>query len=147
VVYKNKKQSKMKILTSNPVITTKRVDDTEFFNSDGDTGFRPYAPGYTPEAPKTIAPFTPEYAASQKKSGKVWNKAKGVWADAKDLGLIDKGKDFIKNWTGKGNKAEPQAVAEPSKDDNKMSTTIKVLIISGVVLALGIAVYAISKKK
>lgn len=137
VGYKNKK-NKMKILTSNPVITTKRVNDTEFFNNNGDTDFRPYAPGYEPDAPKTIAPFTPEYAA-----GKVWNKAKGVWADAKDLGIIDKGKDLIKKWTGKGNKAD----AEESKGNDKMSTTTKVLIISGIVLTLGIVVYAITKKK
>jgi hypothetical protein len=104
----------------------------------------PYSPSYIATQPTGI-PYSPQYIASQQSKGLTWDKVKGVWTKAKDLGLIDKGKEFLMNWT-KGKQPDAPIETQPIEAEKKgMNNTTKILIGVGVVAVVVAIIFSVSK--
>ena len=87
----------------------------------------------------------------QKKAGKVWNAAKGVFEFAKEKGILDSvlGMFGMGSGSQSGSAASTEPIADTTTDGGKkpMSTTTKVLIGVGVVAVIGVVIYAVNKNK
>jgi hypothetical protein len=127
----------MKITTTNPIYVKQSTSSAD--------AITPSSGVYKP-----IMLTPPSEIASQAaKKGLVWDKVKGGWAKAKELGLVDQAGQILSNvLSGKGikkNKSTPVeqvVIADAPPQKKGMSTTTKVLIAVGIFAVIGGIVYA-----
>jgi hypothetical protein len=103
------------------------------------------------DAPKvpTGSDPTPTQVEEQKKKGVFWDKAKGVWVRAKDSGMLDRLANYFGLNTGVAPETNPvvDTNTPPIDDKPKMSKGLKIGLIVGGVVLLGVIVYAVTRPK
>ena len=137
----------MEIITKYPVYVNKeKVAGEDFLNAPG-----PNIGKATTSAAIIKQTTQPTEEEKKKKAlqGLTWDKVKGGWAKAKEKagkagGFIDSILDIF------GNKGEtaPETVAPVATEEKKgMSTGVKVALIGGGVVLVGVLVYLAARKK
>ncbi len=101
-----------------------------------------------PTVPTGSAP-TPTQVEEQKKKGVFWDKAKGVWVKAKDSGMLDKLANYFGLNTGVAPETNPvvDTNTPPIDDKPKMSKGLKIGLIVGGVVLLGVIVFVATRPK
>lgn len=117
------------------------------FNSVTEAAWGLYGDRYATEVLKVGDNLSTTDPSGKTQKGKLWDKVKKTWVDAKEAGLVDKGLDFLKGVFG-GSSAQAQTGAtdvtttDTTITDKKgMSTTTKILIGGGVLVGVGLIIY------
>lgn len=99
-----------------------------------------------PKVPTGSAPSSTQ-VEEQKQKGVFWDKAKGVWVRAKDSGMLDNLANYFGLNTGAPTNPTVDTNTPPIDDKPKMSKGLKIGLIVGGVILLGVIVYAVTRPK
>lgn len=99
-----------------------------------------------PNVPTGSVP-TSTQVEEQKKKGVFWDKAKGVWVRAKDSGMLDNLANYFGLNTGAPTDPTVDTNTPPIDDKPKMSKGLKIGLIVGGVVLLGIIVFVATRPK
>jgi len=140
----------MKIITANPVVTKASIGRTNTNVASGDEFYSNFPGGAFANPNSKLFQDAQNFNKSQNEKGLTWDKVKGAWTKAQDSGLVDKAKGLLGGLFGGGNApsgggSAPVSKTPPTKS-KKMTTTTKVLIGVGVVVA-GFLIYKVASNK
>lgn len=137
----------MEIITKYPVYVNKeKVAGEDFLNAPGSNVGKAATSAPTP---KPASEPTEEEKKKKALQGLTWDKVKGGWAKAKEKagkagGFIDSILDIF----GTKGETAPETIAPVAKEEKKgMSTGVKVALIGGGVILVGVLVYLAARKK